>query len=126
MSGNRIFIDTNIIIYHLNGDSTLESLLQGKEVFVSFISKIEFKSQKTFTKEAASIIDRFLSFTHIVHSNDSICEEAGRLRRVTNIKTPDAIIAATSKFLKIPLVTSDHVFHKIHDLEVIEYQPNLK
>jgi hypothetical protein len=126
MSGNRIFVDTNIIIYHLNGDSTLESLLQGKEVFVSFISKIELKSQKIFTKESASIIDRFLSYTQIVHSNDLICEEASRLRRVTSIKTPDAIIAATSRFLKIPLVTSDQVFLKIQDLEVIEYLPNLK
>ena len=35
------------------------------------------------------------------------------------IKTPDAIIAATAKFLQLPLVTSDKGFRKFTDIQII-------
>jgi hypothetical protein len=41
MSGNSLLIDTNIILYLLNGDKTLSKLLDGKKIFVSFISELE-------------------------------------------------------------------------------------
>lgn len=39
MSGNKILVDTNIVIYHLNGDSTIEVLLDNNNVFISFITE---------------------------------------------------------------------------------------
>lgn len=41
------------------------------------------------------------------------------IRQQIPIKTPDAIIAATSKFLQLPLVTSDKGFKKIKGIELI-------
>ncbi|RYY06168.1 MAG: type II toxin-antitoxin system VapC family toxin, partial [Sphingobacteriaceae bacterium] len=41
------------------------------------------------------------------------------IRQQIKIKTPDAIVAATSKYLQIPLVTSDHGFKIIPGIELI-------
>lgn len=38
MNGNKILIDTNIIIYFVNGDNKILNLLSDKEIFVSYIS----------------------------------------------------------------------------------------
>jgi predicted nucleic acid-binding protein len=126
MSGNKILIDTNIAIYHLNGDKTLESILEGKDIYVSFITAIELQSLTSLSRESETIIERFLSFVKVIHSNDQICKMASIVRRRTKIKTPDSIIAATSLYLNLPLLTSDKVFHKIDELSAIEYEPNRK
>lgn len=123
MSGNKILIDTNIIIYHLNGDTTLEVLLENKQIYISFISEIELLSQKV-SSQSEQVIGRFLSHTTIVHSNEKISYEAARLRRGKILKTPDAIIAATARVLGLPLLTADKVFVGIPTVDVIEYQPN--
>lgn len=123
MSGNKILIDTNIIIYHLNGDTTLEVLLENKQIYISFISEIELLSQKV-SSQSEQVIGRFLSYTTIVHSSEKISHEAARLRRGKSLKTPDAIVAATARVLGLPLLTADKVFVGIPTVDVIEYQPN--
>jgi predicted nucleic acid-binding protein len=92
MSGDKILIDTNIVIYHLNGDSTIEALLENKNVFISFITEIELRSQKV-SSQSERVIDKFISYSTVIHSNNQISLEASRLRRVKSIKIPDAIIA---------------------------------
>ncbi|MBX2894945.1 MAG: type II toxin-antitoxin system VapC family toxin [Cyclobacteriaceae bacterium] len=123
MSGNKILIDTNIIIYHLNGDKTLEALLENKQIYISFISEIELLSQKV-SQQSEYLIEKFLSYVSVVHSNEKISFEAGRLRRTKTLKTPNAIIAATAKTLGLPLLTADKVFIGLPTLDVIEYLPN--
>jgi len=46
MSGNKLVADTNIILYLLNGDHTVKEILQGKDVYISFITEIELYSFK--------------------------------------------------------------------------------
>lgn len=41
MSGNKLFIDTNIALYLLNGDETLSTFLYGKELYISVITELE-------------------------------------------------------------------------------------
>ena len=42
MNGNNLFLDTNIILYLLNGDQTLADLLDGKKLYISVITELEF------------------------------------------------------------------------------------
>lgn len=104
MSGseNRILIDTNIIIYHLNGDSTLEALLAGKEIFISFISEIELRSAKTLTPQSERIIERFLSHVITVHSNDRITLQAAELRRNKTVKNTGRNYRCHGQFSRHP------------------------
>jgi predicted nucleic acid-binding protein len=61
----------------------------------------------------------YLSNINIIHTNDSICEIAAEIRKNNKVKLPDAIIAATSLFLSIPLVTFDKGFRSINKLRII-------
>ncbi|MFT7033484.1 MAG: putative nucleic acid-binding protein [Cyclobacteriaceae bacterium] len=44
------------------------------------------------------------------------------IRREYKIKLPDSIIAGTSLYLGIPLVTADNGFNKIENLDLVYYQ----
>lgn len=41
MNGNKLFLDSNVILYLLSGDYTVAEFLNGKQLFVSFISQLE-------------------------------------------------------------------------------------
>lgn len=41
MNGNNILLDTNIVLYLLNGEDTLIPLLEEKNLFISFITQLE-------------------------------------------------------------------------------------
>lgn len=41
MNGNSILLDTNIVLYLLNGEETLIPLLEEKNLFLSFITQLE-------------------------------------------------------------------------------------
>lgn len=56
--------------------------------------------------------DAYLADTHIIHTNNFICETAAQLRQAVRLKLPDALIAATGLFLDIPLLSFDSDFEK--------------
>lgn len=58
MSGNSIFIDTNIVLYLLSGDITIAELLNEKTIFISFITELELLGYKDIsTEDSKRIID---------------------------------------------------------------------
>ena len=93
----KYLVDTNIIIYHLNGEPTATEwlLAHQKKMAISFITKIEVLSYP-FTQEEETLVCKFLSQFEQISISDEIIETTIRLRRQRKIKTPDAIIAATA------------------------------
>ena len=67
-------------------------------------------------------IKDFLSECHIIALSDEIKEICISIKQNSRIKTPDAIIAATSQFLDIPLISADIGFEKIHNLDLILFK----
>jgi predicted nucleic acid-binding protein len=59
MNGNSLLLDTNIILYLLNGDETLIPLLEEKNLFVSFITELELLSYKELTHKDSENIGHF-------------------------------------------------------------------
>ena len=55
------------------------------------------------------------------------CEESQavtiELRKLYNIKLPDAIIASTAIINSVPLLSADTIFSKISELNFIRLQP---
>lgn len=49
MNGNKLFLDTNIILYLLNGDLTLAELLNQKQLYISDITELELLAYKNIT-----------------------------------------------------------------------------
>jgi predicted nucleic acid-binding protein len=112
-------IDTNILIHLINGDDAISDFLQGKEIFVSFISEMELLSKPGLSNENIKLLQSLIDNCVLVDFNHEIKSEAIRLRRDFKLKLPDAIIAATARYLHLPLLTADKHFKKIDDIELL-------
>lgn len=123
MSGDRWLIDTNIVLYLLNGDTHLADMLTDKELTLSNISRMELLSFPDITKGELAKVEVFLEAWPVVEINSLIEEQAIAIRRKHRLKLPDSIIAATAMHLDIPLVTGDASMLKLLDeLDVVHYQ----
>ena len=122
MSGNRLLLDTNIILYLLSGDETLANILDKKHNYTSFITELELYSFKLLTKSEKQKIDAVLSACTIIDINAGIKQHAIAFGQSYFLKLPDSIIAGTSMYLDIPLITSDKAFHKVDDLGLVFYE----
>ena len=122
MNGNKLLLDTNIILYLLNGEETLIEILQGKKVFISFITELELYSFKELNEVDKIKIDSVLSQCTIIDINAGIKSNTINIRRQNKTKLPDSIIAGTSLYMGIPLISSDNGFNKIQNLDLVFYQ----
>ena len=121
MSGNSIFIDSNIAIYLLDGDTTISNFLEGKNVCISFISEIELLGYKNNASDRKKI-KAFLNGCEIIDINKDIKELTIQLRLKYKIKLPDAIVAASSIHLSSLLMSADNDFKSIEELNLALYK----
>ena len=122
MNGNNIVLDTNIVLYLLNGDEKLATILSDMQLFVSVITEIELLGYYDLTTGDKTKIKSFLSECSIISLNDEIKEISIALKQIAKTKTPDAIVASTALFLQLPLITADKNFPTSDDLDLILYQ----
>lgn len=123
MSGTNVILDTNVVLYLLNGDTSLERLLRGKRLFVSFITELECLGYSELSQKDVKQIEKFFSECQIIDINKQIKSEAISLRRKTKLKLPDCIITATANHLGITLLTADNDFRRAENLNTIFYEP---
>jgi predicted nucleic acid-binding protein len=122
MNGNKLFLDTNIILYLLNGDQTLAELLNQKQFYISVITELELLAYKGITEEEQEVIESFVDQCKVITINSAIKKETIRVRKTYNTKLPDSIIIATALYLDLPLITSDVEFKKVEELTLIQYE----
>ena len=122
MSGNKLFIDTNIVLYLLNGDQTLAELLHEKQLYISFITELELLAYQGITEGEQKIIEDFVNQCKVITLNNSIKKETIRVRKHYKTKLPDSIIIASALYLDLPLITSDVEFKKVDELTLIQYE----
>tara|TARA_R110000868_G_scaffold330624_1_gene591598 strand:- start:2088 stop:2459 length:372 start_codon:yes stop_codon:yes gene_type:complete len=122
MNGNKLFLDTNIILYLLNGDETLAELLNGKQLYISVITELELLAYKGITAKEEKVIREFVSQCKTITINNEVKQETIRIRKAYNTKLPDSIIIATALYLDLPLITSDIEFKKVDELTLIHYE----
>ncbi|MDT0686871.1 type II toxin-antitoxin system VapC family toxin [Autumnicola psychrophila] len=121
MSGNKIFVDTNILLYFLNGEKEVIEILFEKEIIISFITELELLSFPELSPTSEKIIVSLLNNCSIKNISTRIKSLAIETRKNFGLKLPDAIIAATALDLNIPLITADKQFGRVDPLEVILY-----
>jgi len=122
MSGSNIVADTNILLYLLSGDKTLAEILDQKQVYISFITELELLGYKGISKQEQQIIKTFLKECIVVDINSSIKEQTILIKQKYSIKLPGSIIAATSLFLNIPIISADKELQKIKEVNLIYYE----
>ena len=122
MNGNKLFLDTNILLYLLQGDETLTHSLDNKQFYISFITQLEILSFSNLTKSSEKLINELLSECVIIDINSEIKRGAIELRKNYKLKLPDCLVAATAQYLDLPLITADSDFQKIEELKLIYYE----
>jgi predicted nucleic acid-binding protein len=122
MNGNNLLLDTNIVLYLLNGEETLIPLLEEKNLYLSFISQLELLSAKYLIQEDISKITQFISECTIIDITQEIKDITIKLRKQYSLKLPDCIIAATSLWLNMPLITADSHFKKVDTIDLIYFE----
>ncbi|MEM8900841.1 MAG: PIN domain-containing protein, partial [Bacteroidota bacterium] len=88
MIGNSILVDTNIILYLLNGDKTLETILDQKELNISVVTELELLSFPELSPVEESSIRNLLSGLNVINLTPEIKDNAIKLRRGYNLKLP--------------------------------------
>lgn len=121
MNGNNILVDTNILLYLLDGQDLAFQLTNNKSIFLSFISEIELLGFKKLTVKEEKQIRNLLNDNIIIDINAPIKQIAIDLRKKYALKIPDLIIAATSVYLDLPLISADAAFKNIEDINFIQY-----
>lgn len=99
-------LDTNVVIH------TLEGLLRrplddGAAYGLSTVSKLELLGTPNLSAESERTRIAFMDKLVLLPIDDAIIDEAIHLRRHRNLRTPDAIIAATAMHYNAILLTND-------------------
>ena len=122
MSGNKVLVDTNSLIYLDGGSETVAAHLEGNEVIISFISEIELLGFPGLSTEKLRQLESMLASMRILDMNHRQKQIAIRLRQTKKMKTPDAIIAAAAIENDLPLLTADKGFNNIPGLTCILFE----
>jgi len=119
MSGIEYLIDTNILVYMLQGNPKVRYFAQEEFLAVSCITEMEILGKYQIFEEEKKIVEELLEQCNIIDITYKIKQIAIKLRQNYRIKLPDAIIAATAIQQNLTLVTADKGFSKISELDLI-------
>ncbi len=122
MVGRELLVDTNIIIYLLQGNDEAEKVLQGKQLFFSFITELELYGLPGANNEEEKQIEAFLNDCLMISMNNNILQQYKALRKSHKLKLADSLIAATALAYNIPLITADKQFINIEHLKLIQFK----
>jgi len=107
MIGYKYLIDSNIIIYHLNGDNIANQFLINNEEFsaISIITYIEVLSFNFGSENKSDKVKKFLDQFEIINTDKNIALKALENRKIKKVKLPDNIIVSTAQLSDLILVT---------------------
>jgi len=124
MSGkDKYLVDTNILIYFLEGEKVAMSFFKkiiDEDIYISLINKIEVLSFPDLSKKEEKSISMFLSNFITLEINNTIAEETIRIRKKYRLKLPDAVICATSIIHDMILVSrNEKDFIRMNELKFL-------
>jgi len=102
----KYLLDSNIIIYYLNGDENIHSFM-GKYGSISVISFITYYEVLNygFSKEEELMVRKFLDSFEILLISKNIVNKALENRKLKKIKMADNFILATAQTYGLDIVT---------------------
>lgn len=116
-------LDTNVLIYLLNGNRKLEEFFnryRKSRFFISVITRFELLVGAERQNMTLSELENYLDLFENVNVDKKIIEEAVRfaLKFRSALRFKDLLIAATASFTKSILVTADKDFKRVPGLRV--------
>lgn len=110
MNGNRVVLDTNVIILASKQQINTEILFQQYDDFyISIITYMEVYGFNFQNQQELTFIGNLFHALKIIDVDSSIADTviSYRKNKTKKIKLPDAIILATAKYLNADLITDD-------------------
>ena len=90
MNGDPLLLDTNIVLYYLNGEKSLFPVLEERQLYLSFITQLELLSFHGITGTETEAINGFFNECTIIDITSRIKELTIELRKKYRLKLPDA------------------------------------
>jgi len=119
-------IDTNILIYHLAGvltdqaEATLAGALESGS-YISIITRIELLGWRKHSPDSLKAAETLLRSISEIPLHEEIIRLCINFRQNYPIKLPDAIIAATARHAKVPLMTRNMTdFERVPELKMVD------
>jgi predicted nucleic acid-binding protein len=119
-------IDTNILIYHLAGvltdqaEATLADALTSGS-YISIITRIELLGWRKHSPDSLKASEELLRSVSEIPLHEEIIRLCISFRQHYPIKLPDAIIAATARHAKVPLMTRNMTdFERVPELKMVD------
>jgi predicted nucleic acid-binding protein len=121
MSGNKLLLDTNILIYLSKNEITLDSFAKSDDLIsISVITYMEALGFPFQNKPEEEIIVALCENLKVFQLNDEIISLVISLRKEAKIKLPDAIILATAIVNDLQLIT-----HNVSDFYAFSNRINI-
>ncbi len=124
--GIKYLWDTNIVIYYLQqqfspeAEKLVDKFISESDVAISSITEIELLCWKTESEKDKNILQEFILDSFIFELDQAIKIKTAEIRKIYNVKLPDAIIAATAIVYNLELISrNEKDFKKIEKLKVI-------
>ena len=95
-----LLVDTDVFVDHLRGARRMQP--SRDRILYSVVTRCELFAGREMEEET---VQRLLEPFEEVPVDRPVAERAGRLRRAGNLRTPDALIAATALEHELVLVT---------------------
>jgi predicted nucleic acid-binding protein len=118
--------DTNSVIYYLqqqfspSAEKFIDTLLTKSHPSISAITEIELLCWKAATEKDLLVLQNFIQDIVVFELDRPIKPKAADLRKLTRLKLPDAIIAATALVFDLTLLTRNiQDFEKISELKIV-------
>ena len=108
-------VDSNILIYAAQPEyRLLKELLEQDDIAVSELTKLEVLGYRQLTVEAEEYFNAVFTLVTVLHISTDVIDRATELRQQSNMKSADAIIAATTLLHCTEIITRntddfDHV-----------------
>ncbi len=127
MNGNKkAVLDSNILIYLSKKQLDFNSLASKyQEIYISVISYMETLGFNFADVREEVLLKSFLQQFAIVQTDMNIANQVVAYRKIRKVKTPDAVILATTKSLGAELVTINVGDFKGLDNSVSVFTPAL-
>jgi hypothetical protein len=113
-------VDSNILIYAAQPEYPyLKELLEQEDIAVSELTKLEVLGYRYLIEEAEEYFNAVLSLVTVLPISTEVIDRATLLRQQSNMKSADAVIAATALLHCTELITRNTAdFDHINDLTI--------
>lgn len=121
-----MIVDANIIIDFLKGHKEANRFIEAHKPISTSVVVVSELFAGVKSKSEMREIREFLTFVELVDVTEVIAKNAGLLRRKYlkshGIEIPDALIAATANYLKVPVASLDkNHFSVLTDNLIVPY-----